>query len=73
MVVPGKNDRIRKLERGKSRYYMERTVLEGSPTYSVVSIKRTGSLNYLEFFYHPELFFYVLNDFFYHPDLSSMY
>ena len=26
-------------------------------TYSVVSIKRTGSLNYFEFFYHPELFF----------------
>ena len=25
--------------------------------YSVVSIKRTGSLNYFEDFYHPELFF----------------
>ena len=35
----------------KTRNYNKRK------TYSVVSIKRTGSLNYLKFFYHPELFF----------------
>ena len=29
-------------------------------TYSVVSIKRTGSLNYFEVFSHPVLFFHVL-------------
>ena len=28
-------------------------------TYSVVSIKRTGSLNYFEVFYHPDLFFFM--------------
>ena len=36
-------------------------------TYSVVSIKRTGSLNYFEFFYHPKLFFHVLNEIFLPP------
>ena len=36
-------------------------------TYSVVSIKRTGSLNYFEVFYHPELFFHVLNEIFLPP------
>ena len=35
--------------------------------YSVVSIKRTGSLNYFEVFYHPELFFHVINEFFLPP------
>ena len=33
--------------------------------YSVVSIKRTGSLNYFETFYHPKLFFHVLNEIFF--------
>ena len=32
--------------------------------YSVVSIKRTGSLNYFEGFYHPDCFFHVLNEIF---------
>ena len=42
--------------------------------YSVVSIKRTGSLNYFEGFYHPDCFFHVLlNEIFYHPDLFFMY
>ena len=31
-------------------------------TYSVVSIKRTGSLNYFEGFYHPDRFFHVLKE-----------
>ena len=35
--------------------------------YSVVSIKRTGSLNYFEGFYHPDCFFYVLNEIFAPP------
>ena len=35
--------------------------------YSVVSIKRTGSRNYFEVFYHPELFFHVLNEIFLPP------
>ena len=35
--------------------------------YSVVSIKRTGSLNYFKVFYHPELFFHVLNEIFLPP------
>ena len=35
--------------------------------YSVVSIKRTGSLNYFEVFYHPELFFHALNEIFLPP------
>ena len=35
--------------------------------YSVVSIKRTGSLNYFEVFYYPELFFHVLNEIFLPP------
>jgi hypothetical protein len=35
--------------------------------YSVVSIKRTGSLNYFEVFCHPELFFHVLNENFLPP------
>ena len=35
--------------------------------YYVVSIKRTGSLNYFEVFYHPELFFHVLNEIFLPP------
>jgi len=34
---------------------------------SVVSIKRTGSLNYFEVFYHPELFFHVINEIFLPP------
>ena len=37
------------------------------PCYSVVSIKRTGSLNYFEVFYHPELFFHELNEIFLTP------
>ena len=32
--------------------------------HSVVSIKRTGSLNYFEGFYHPDCFFHVLNEIF---------
>ena len=36
-------------------------------SYSVVSIKRTGSLNYFEGFYHPDCFFHVLNEFFLPP------
>ena len=35
--------------------------------YSVVSIKRTGSLNYFEGFYHPDCFFHVLNEIFLPP------
>ena len=35
--------------------------------YSVVSIKRTGSLNYFEGFYHPDCFFHVLNENFLPP------
>ena len=35
--------------------------------YSVVSIKKTGSLNYFEVLYHPELFFHVLNEIFLPP------
>ena len=35
--------------------------------YSVVCIKRTGSLNYFEGFYHPDCFFHVLNEFFLPP------
>ena len=34
---------------------------------SVVSIKRTGSLNYFEAFYHPEHFFHALNEIFLPP------
>jgi hypothetical protein len=35
--------------------------------YSVVSIKRKGSLNYFEGFYHPDCFFHVLNEIFLPP------
>ena len=35
--------------------------------YSVVSIKRTGSLNYFEVFSHPVLFFHVLKKIFLPP------
>ena len=35
--------------------------------YSVVSIKRTGTLNYFEVFYHPDCFFHVLNEIFAPP------
>ena len=35
--------------------------------YSMVSIKRTGSLNYFEVFYHPKLFFHGLNEIFLPP------
>ena len=36
--------------------------------YYVVSIKRTGSLNYFEVFYHPDrFFFHVLNEIFAPP------
>ena len=36
-------------------------------SYSVVSIKITGSLNYFEVFYHPEPFFHVLNEIYLPP------
>ena len=35
--------------------------------YSVVSIKRTGSLNYFEGFYYPDRFFHVLKEIFLPP------
>ena len=35
--------------------------------YSVLSIKRTGSLNNFEVFYHPEHFFHALNEIFLPP------
>ena len=38
-----------------------------SMRYSVVSIRRTGSLNYFEVFYHPEHFFHALNEIFLPP------
>ena len=48
--------------------YLEREILcIGCAVYSVVSIKRTGSLNYFEVFYHPELFFHALNEIFLPP------
>ena len=39
-------------------------VIKAVHNYSVVSIKRTGSLNYFEVFAHPVLVFHVLNIFF---------
>ena len=52
---------VKKLLQAKS-FHISPTV-----SYSVVSIKRTGSLKYFEVFYHPELFFHILNEFFLPP------
>ena len=48
-------------------YLMKMFLRKGVHTYSVVSIKRTGLLNYFEVFYQPEIFFHVLNGIFLPP------
>ena len=48
-------------------------LIDFCPVYSVVSIKRTGSLNYFGVFSHPVLFFRVLKKNLHHPVLFFMY